>query len=339
MKKTLNNLKKNSWIIACHKNEIQKNNDFKTLEYFNEPVIIYNIKNKYLAFKNVCPHRGSKIKTENRGNQVLNCIYHGWAFNKEGKLISGPNLNEAFSKKQIKNISLDKMKIENCGLFIFITNINNKITLKDYLGDHYTKIEDLSKNYGKLVYSNKYTWKCNWKIAIENSIDEYHGPILHKGTFSKILKLDPSYTYSKKISEMEMPLKTNYISFFKKYLKENKIKLNDKYKHTYIYPISTIASTMGIFCYIQKYLPVDKNKTLIETDIFIPSINSKNKFISNTFLKNSAVKFNDEVFLEDKEICENLNKNIVKGFKRSILGKFEQRIKFFRKILKDNKIE
>ena len=123
-----------------------------------------------------------------------------------------------------------------------------------------------------------------------------------------------------------MPLKTNYISFFKKYLKENKIKLNDKYKHTYIYPISTIASTMGIFCYIQKYLPVDKNKTLIETDIFIPSINSKNKFISNTFLKNSAVKFNDEVFLEDKEICENLNKNIVKGFKRSILGKFEQRI-------------
>ena len=60
------------------------------------------------------------------------------------------------------------------------------------MGDHYTKIEDLSKNYGKLVYSNKYTWKCNWKIAIENSIDEYHGPILHKGTFTKILKLDPS---------------------------------------------------------------------------------------------------------------------------------------------------
>ena len=57
------------------------------------------------------------------------------------------------------------------------------------------------------------------------------------------------------------------------------------------------------------------------------------------FIIDSAKKFNEEIFNEDKEICESIHQNLQNGNKYSNIGKFEQRINFFRKKLIDNKIE
>ena len=51
-KKSFSNIRK-TWIIACHENEIKNRNDFKTLDYYGESIIIYNINNEFLAYKNV----------------------------------------------------------------------------------------------------------------------------------------------------------------------------------------------------------------------------------------------------------------------------------------------
>ncbi len=336
-KNNFRSIKKRTWIIACHTNEIKNRNDFKTMDYYGESIIIYNIKNEYFAYKNVCVHRGSKIKIKKYGNEVFNCVYHGWTYNKEGNLISGPQIKEAFSSNQLKNKKLLKMKLELCGNFIFVTELSNKQKLKDYLSKHFDEIKKLSTKFGNLVSSKRYIWKCNWKIAIENSIDEYHGPILHKSTFKKILDLKPSYSYSSKISEMNMPLQKNYINFFSKMLAKTNFLMSNKYKHFFIFPISTIATTMDLFCYLQRYIPIDENNSIVETDIFIPEIFIDNQNKTN-FIIDSAKRFNEEIFNEDKEICESIHENLKNGNKYSNIGKFEQRINFFRKLLVNNKI-
>lgn len=329
----LNKKYKNTWILACHKNEIKNKNDYKTIDFFGESILIYNIDNKFFAYKNVCVHRGSKIKIKKYGNEIFNCIYHGWTYNKFGNLISGPQLKNAFPKLDLKNKNLMTVKIEMCGDFIFITDNANKQNLRQFLASHFQEIEDISKKFGNLVSSEKYIWNCNWKIAIENSIDEYHGPILHKSTFKKILELKPNYTFSSFISEMNMPLQKNYMKFFSNIVTKPKFHLSNRYKHYFIFPISTIASTMDLFCYIQRYIPLDENKSKIETDIFIPDvfINEKNK---TQFIIESAKKFNEIIFNEDKEICEGINQNLQNTYKFSIIGKFEKRINFFRKLIK-----
>lgn len=335
--KSLKSMKKKTWVLACHVNEIKNKNDYKTIDFYNESVIIYNINNNYVAFKNVCVHRGSKIKNKKYGNEIFSCIYHGWTFNKEGDLISGPKIKEAFYKKQLRNKKLIKMKIDICGKFLFITEIENKQSLRNYLSSHFVEIKKISMKFGNLVSSKRYIWECNWKIAIENSIDEYHGPILHKSTFKKILNLTPTYSNSSFVSEMNMPLQTNYIKFFLKSLTKPNFLISKKYKHYFIFPISTIASTMDLFCYLQRYIPIDDNNCIIETDIFIPEvvINKKNK---TSYLINSAKKFNEEIFNEDKEICESIHHNQKNGYKFSNLGKFEKRINFFTKLLKKFKL-
>ena len=330
---------KKTWILACHVNEIKNTNDYKTLDYFGLPVIIYNINNDYFAYVNVCPHRGSKIKIKKYGNEVFNCIYHGWSYGKDGNLISGPKINDAFTKKQIKNIKLKKIKLQSCGSFLFITESSNKESLEKYLGNHYEKLKKISRKFGDIVFSKAYLWNCNWQVAIENSIDEYHGPILHKNTFKKILVLDPKYSYSKKVSEMNMPLEKKYFNYFKKITAKTGEVLDAKYRHYFIFPISTIATTLGLFCYIQRYIPIDSNNSKIETDIFVKKFNPKKHSISDKFLKDLAIRFNDEVFNEDKEICENLNKNLNQNLRFSIIGKYEERINFFRNLLTKFKIE
>lgn len=333
MFKNFENLKKKTWVLACHINEIKNKNDFKTIDFFDESIIIYNINNKFVAYKNVCPHRGSKIKVKKYGNEVFNCIYHGWTYNKDGQLISGPDINKGFSKIQLKNKKLFKIKIELCEKFLFVTDISNKQTLENYLSDHYEEIKKLSTKFGNLVSSKRYVWNCNWQIAIENSIDEYHGPILHKNTFRKILDLKPNYSYSSYVSEMNMPLQNNYLNFFSNIITKPNSLTTKKYKHFFIFPISTIATTMDLFCYLQRYIPIDDNNSIIETDIFIPeiTINKKNE---TKFLIDSARKFNEEIFNEDKIICESINFNRKNGYKFSVLGKFEERINFFRKLTK-----
>ena len=337
-KKSFSSIKKKTWIIACHINEIKNRNDYKTLDYYGESIIIYNIKNEFFAYKNVCIHRGSKIKIKKYGNEVFNCVYHGWTYNKDGVLVSGPQINEAFPTNKLKNKRLLKMKIELCGNFIFVTDFSNKQKLKSYLSKHFDEIKKLSNKFGNLVSSKRYIWRCNWRVAIENSIDEYHGPILHKTTFKKILDLKPSYSYSSHISEMNMPLQENYINSFSKIFTKTNFLMSNKYKHYFIFPISTIATTMDLFCYLQRYIPIDDNNSIIETDIFIPEIYINNQNKTN-FIIDSAKKFNEEIFNEDKEICESIHQNLQSGHKYSNVGKFEQRIKFFRKKLADNKIE
>jgi phenylpropionate dioxygenase-like ring-hydroxylating dioxygenase large terminal subunit len=137
---------------------------------------------------------------------------------------------------------------------------------------------------------------------------------------------------------MSMPLAENYLSSFLK-IKNlfNKKNLNDDYNHHLIFPMSTVATTMGIFNFIQTYIPISESLTNITTDIFIcerANNDLKNQTLID-YLIDSSKKFNDEVFAEDKEVCEDMFANMKNKFFNYNLGKFESRIKYFRKLLQN----
>ena len=327
-------LKKN-WFLVGSKTEFQKHNDFKTFEIFNEPIILYKFKNEIAAFTNICPHRGSRLKIEARGNKVLNCIYHGWAFNSKGDFISAPYQKKAFNNNQVKNKCLDKWKVDYCGNLIFITKKTNKILLKNYLAKSFSQLKKYSLNLENYIGTKEYLWSCNWKLAVENSIDEYHGPILHKNTFKNTLNLKPNYFFSNKVLSMNMPLNEKYVKSFSKksFLFKDK-KMNENFSHFLFFPNTTFATTMGLFSFLQTYFPINKKQTRVSTSIFLSKTNNNKK--NEVLIKGiaeMATKFNEEVFMEDKMIVEDLHRNIDNGYEFSNFGNFETRIKKFRKLL------
>lgn len=322
--------KKNSWILICHKNEIIKKNSFITFDLFDLPIILYNFNGEIKAFTNNCPHRGSRIKNKEKGIEIFSCDYHGWCFNKNGNFISGPSYEKIFKNKK-KDIFLEKWKIGYCGNFIFLTHIENKTELPNYLGKFYKSIKNISENYHSKIASQTYYWNCNWKIAIENSIDEYHATSLHKTTFKKLLDLNPTYKYDDNVSIMKMPLNQKYIKNSKKITQNFKVQENNEsYNHLLIWPISALSNTMNIFNFITKYIPINENKTKVCTDIYLNKFTEKHNKMNKKILSKMILKFNDEVFMEDQIVCEGVQKNI-KINKKTILGSYEERIKYFRK--------
>ena len=84
-----------------------------------------------------------------------------------------------------------------------------------------------------------------------------------------------------------MPLQEIYKLFFKNSRKENfqqaiNITLS-------VFPISTIATTMDLFCYLQRYIPIDDNNSIIETDIFIPKIFTNNQNKTNFIIESAKI--------------------------------------------------
>ena len=328
---------KNSWFLAGHISDFLTENDFKTIQLFDQSVIIYKLKNKLRAFTNVCLHRGNIIKTKSRGNEPFVCQYHGWSYNEYGQPKNIPFKDKCFkiSHAIIKKLKLNSWNIEFCGNFVFISNSKNKKSLKNYLGVEFNIVKKISYKIFHFVSSSKYVWNANWKICVENSIDEYHAPFLHQTTFKKTLKLNPKYYGTKNVMLVEMPQTEPYIKAIKKintlFKTEN---ADDNYSHALIFPLSTIASSSGKSFYLQRYVPLSENKTLITTEIYLPQL-SKNKNSENlrkSFI-NACKIFNEKVFSEDKIICENVQKGISqeKINVNVLIGKFEKRIPTFRK--------
>ena len=319
---------KKSWFIAGHKCEFEKIFDFKTFQIFGEPIVIYNFEKGIKAFSNVCLHRGSIIKNKKSGNEKFNCPYHFWSYDEDGKVKNIPLKNLCFeNEKSISKLSLKKWKIDLCGNFIFITSAKNKTKLKSFLGKDFNKLKNISFKIRKKINSSSWVWNSNWKLCVENSIDEYHAIFVHQTTFKHILNQKPKYQYSKNVMSMEMPLRENYVKKFKKFSKN----FGDKYNHILIFPLSTIASTMEHSFYLQRYTPLAINKTLITSDIYLANFSEKVSSSTLDFFSSMSKKFNDTVFEEDKIICENNHLGIKALSSEAIIGNYEERIKHFRK--------
>ena len=90
--------------------------------------------------------------------------------------------------------------------------------MRNFLGSDYNNLEFLSNKIKSLASSSKWIWNSNWKLCIENSIDEYHAVFVHQTTFKHILNQKPKYRYSNYVMTMEMPLRENYVKNLKNFL-------------------------------------------------------------------------------------------------------------------------
>ena len=79
-----------NWIFLGHETEIPDEGDFVVRNLGNAPVIVIRVdKNKIKVFLNSCRHRGTKLCRVDAGKaKKFVCPFHGWTYEKSGKLIS-----------------------------------------------------------------------------------------------------------------------------------------------------------------------------------------------------------------------------------------------------------
>lgn len=322
----------NQWIFVAMEEDLSDNNMFITLSIFNYPIVIQNFKGEIKAFQNICPHRFNLIQTERTGKRPFVCQYHSWSFDCNGK----PNTkslkslydveSESFGKVCVKNISLEKV-----GKFYFINLSKKPSDIKEYLGGFYEKLLEISSSITDRFYFDDDFQKVNWKVIVENVIEAYHCPSIHKDTlfgmgFCSVPENNQVYVSGHSVADY--PKNNDFaVNKMLKYL-ENRTFKHNTFRHYFIFPNLLISSTEGTSIYVGNVLPNNESSTILRKrfydvkfhDDFVP-----NKSIHNAFLEMVKTSINSILF-EDKVILEQVQKNLEFVNDKYILGNQEQRI-------------
>jgi choline monooxygenase len=143
------------------------------------------------VFHNICRHRSMTVLREPCSKaQTLQCAWHGWTYDLNGRLIATPDLgghDEATGTTSPDQPGIEKARLglrevrsQTWMHFVFV-NIDGKAEpFEDFIQPVYDRIPD--HDLSLLRFSGLTTqaqFDGNWKLAIETGCEDYHLPWVH----------------------------------------------------------------------------------------------------------------------------------------------------------------
>jgi phenylpropionate dioxygenase-like ring-hydroxylating dioxygenase large terminal subunit len=175
------------WIYVGHASEIENPGDFVTRRVAGRPVIFCRDRDGEIrCHLNTCRHRGAMVCRERKGNsQRFFCAYHGWTYDNAGCLVGVPGEDAYTDGFDKSSFSLKTpARFESYRDFWFMCLDGDAMPLADYLGpatDYIDLVIEQSPSGRMEVIAGtqEYHVAANWKLMVENSVDDYHLPSTH----------------------------------------------------------------------------------------------------------------------------------------------------------------
>jgi len=165
-----------NWHVASKCIDV-KDNDIKTVTILDEEIILWRKGGKVMAWQNLCVHRGTRLSLGKICNGNLQCGYHGWLYNEEGKCIKIPACPDLKipERARVKTYQV----IEKAGL-VFVSLSEEPDDFPDL-----PILDDPAFNH---MISGPYELHASGPRIIENFLDISHFPFVHEGYLG-----DPAY--------------------------------------------------------------------------------------------------------------------------------------------------
>jgi choline monooxygenase len=143
------------------------------------------------AFVNVCRHRGSVIVSEQGKRETLQCPYHAWTYDLDGRLRTAPR-SEREGSFEAEELGLVRAGVSEWGPFVFVNADPDAAPLAHALGEVPELLAHAGTDVDGLVFRERTTYglAANWKIAVENYLECYHCAVAHPG-FTRLVDVDP----------------------------------------------------------------------------------------------------------------------------------------------------
>ncbi len=183
-----------AWLYLGHESEVAEPGDFVTRTVAGRPLIFVRDEvGDVRVFVNACPHRGTTVCRQEAGNtRFFQCFYHAWTFRNSGQLVSMPG-EDAYEGIDIQSRYglVEVPRVESYRGFVFISLTDRQDDIVTYLGgaaECLDLIADQSPDGVEVVAgSHQYVSRTNWKLAVENALDQYHFMPTHT-TFTEYRK-------------------------------------------------------------------------------------------------------------------------------------------------------
>lgn len=177
-----------SWQYVGSVSWLQKAGDHFSVEVQGEPLVITRDKDGRLrALSNVCRHRAGPLVDGHGCSAALQCKYHGWTYDLDGRLRGAPEF-EGVRHWDKSTVRQPEFRLETWGPLIFVCLDTETAPLAETLGaiPAETAALGIDPNAYRFVFRRDYLIQCNWKVYIDNYQEGYHLPIAHPQLFKEV---------------------------------------------------------------------------------------------------------------------------------------------------------
>jgi phenylpropionate dioxygenase-like ring-hydroxylating dioxygenase large terminal subunit len=140
------------------------------------------------AFLNRCPHRGVALQDPSAGPVAcrrLVCPYHGWTYGLDGTLLAAAREADFLDPFERSAWPLPSLPCQRLGSLIWVALGPDPIPLTEQLDLVLAEAAPLLEQPLLLLADGTQKLACNWKIAHDNTLDDYHVAIAHPTTLHR----------------------------------------------------------------------------------------------------------------------------------------------------------
>ena len=137
------------------------------------------------GFVNVCRHRGAPLLgSSGSGQRKIQCGYHNWTYELDGRLHSRPLSDNAFDDVTL-NCDLHEVAVaEKYGMIFVRAQGGEPIDVDAALGGAQDDLGSFGLDHYVHIESRSTTWNMNWKLFFDTFTESYHIRTLHKTTLA-----------------------------------------------------------------------------------------------------------------------------------------------------------
>ncbi len=290
-----------TWQPVGRVEDVMRIGDYFSCEVLDQPLVITrNRSGELRGFYNVCAHRAAVV-AQGRGNRKsLQCKYHGWTYDLDGKLLRAPEF-EGVNNWNSQDVCLQPVQVEAWGPWVFVNLDPGAAPMVDTYGNIELEIEAAGFNLSqmRLVERRDYLIDCNWKVYVDNYLEGYHLPIAHPGLFREVdydqYRVDTYRYYSKQhapIREVDPGEARD-----RRYVRSGEGEEDALYY--WIFP-NVMLNVYLDNTSINIIIPVGQDKTLTIFEWYFEAPGTGEGWES----MQQIIAFSDEIQQEDIELCE-----------------------------------
>ncbi|MGD9741117.1 MAG: aromatic ring-hydroxylating dioxygenase subunit alpha [Dongiaceae bacterium] len=175
-----------TWNFFGHESRIPNPGDFFTETFLGVPLLfVRNRGGQVKTFANSCRHRGTRVAKGAGNCRGFRCPYHFWNYDLDGRLRGavGMDQTQEFDAEEYGLIEFETQC--RCG-FIFVRLGEEAGSVDAHLGDMPEQLAAYRCENLVLADRVEFDVACNWKNHIENSVEDFHVPMVHSTTLNKL---------------------------------------------------------------------------------------------------------------------------------------------------------
>lgn len=323
-----------NWHLFCHRSELSNASEYFRLEVFGDEVVAFNDGAEIVVFDNRCPHRGARIYDDMAGKRRWVCPYHGWSFVKGRFFIPQ---KETFRDCDPTTAQLNRYATAWVGDFLFISKAPSQSVSAQLAGVEEI-VASISRSIGMRRDLNAYSYRCDWKIAVENALDQYHVALVHHETLNR-LKLEPAvdeYIGSNNVSRAALGDEKT-IKKLKSLGRLFDIEFKpDGYIAIQLFPFTFLTSTFGYSYSLQQFYPTSRQgETAFVSRFYSGALSSKLPPDTMDAFFASSIELNHRIFTEDADICARIPSSSWSPVPERFVCAGEDKIVEFRRLMRE----